>query len=319
MALPRPSARQRLLCGLLTASLAAALAALWAPWAAADDGVQTAGWSTSDTAGSAVQQASYVATTSQSSSGSTLRWRGASRGVPAVLPASEAARPLTAPSREAAESLSRVQPAQMTAPLNDPFGDPFGDGTPTDSPRLLLANQPDQLPGAGADGQLIPPPSFDEPPRLDGLRAEACPLPEELKRINAITNEIAPTPGEFPQECGLGDGVFEGRCFPMVTYAWKASGLCHKPLYFEEVHLERYGHTTRPLTQPFVSGAHFFGSAIMLPYQMGIDPPWECEYPLGYYRPGNCAPMMVRPFPWSLRGAALQAGAVVGVGAAFFP
>jgi hypothetical protein len=36
---------------------------------------------------------------------------------------------------------------------------------------------------------------------------------------------------------------------------------------------------------------------------------------LGYIRPGNCAPYMVQPFPWSLRGGLVQAGAVVGAAA----
>ena len=77
---------------------------------------------------------------------------------------------------------------------------------------------------------------------------------------------------------------------------WKASNLCHKPLYFEEVNLERYGHTAGPVLQPLVSSAHFFGNIIVLPYKMGVHGPTECQYSLGYYRPGNCA-------PWDLVGA----------------
>jgi hypothetical protein len=83
-------------------------------------------------------------------------------------------------------------------------------------------------------------------------------------------------------------------------------------LYFEEVALERYGHSVGPIKQPFVSGAHFFGSLIALPYNMGIHPPNECQYALGYYRPGSCAPWLVPPLPISLRGAAVAAGTYVG-------
>jgi hypothetical protein len=61
--------------------------------------------------------------------------------------------------------------------------------------------------------------------------------------------------------------------------------LCHKPLYFEEVQLERYGHTAGPVRQPFISGAHFFVNLAALPYKMAINPPHECQYALGYYRP----------------------------------
>lgn len=115
-----------------------------------------------------------------------------------------------------------------------------------------------------------------------------------------------------PTECSLGDQQFVARSFEPMTMAWKASALCHKPLYFEEVQLERYGHTVGPVLQPVVSGAHFFGSIVVLPYQMGIHPPNECQYTLGYYRPGNCAPWLVPPVPLSLRGAAYQTGAVLG-------
>ena len=93
---------------------------------------------------------------------------------------------------------------------------------------------------------------------------------------------------------------------------WTASALCHKPLYFEEVQVERYGHTAG-IVQPFISGAHFFVNIAFLPYNMGINPPNECQYALGYYRPGNCAPWLMPPVPLSIRGAAVQAGAVAGV------
>jgi hypothetical protein len=89
--------------------------------------------------------------------------------------------------------------------------------------------------------------------------------------------------------------------------------LCHKPLYFEEVGLERYGHTMGPFLEPVHSGAHFFLNVAFLPYKMGINPPHECQYALGYYRPGNCAPWLVPPVPISLRGALLEGAAAVGL------
>ena len=98
-----------------------------------------------------------------------------------------------------------------------------------------------------------------------------------------------------PTECSLGEDKFENREWLASTMTWKASGLCHKPLYFEEVQLERYGHTIGPVLQPAVSGAHFFLNIATLPYKMGISPPHECEYALGYYRPGNCAPWLLPP------------------------
>ena len=98
---------------------------------------------------------------------------------------------------------------------------------------------------------------------------------------------------------------------------WKASAMCHKPLYFEDEQLERYGHSFTPCIEPFVSGAHFFATIPVLPYCMGVEPPNECIYALGHYRPGDCAPYMCNPVPLSCRGALFEAGAVVGIGAAF--
>jgi hypothetical protein len=121
-----------------------------------------------------------------------------------------------------------------------------------------------------------------------------------------------------PTECTLGDETYLARYWQPTTMTWKASGLCHKPLYFEEMQLERYGHMTGPLLEPVVSGAHFFVNLATLPYQAGINPPWECQYALGYYRPGNCAPWLAAPIPLSVRGGLLQAGAIVG-GVYLFP
>lgn len=117
---------------------------------------------------------------------------------------------------------------------------------------------------------------------------------------------------DLPYECGWNNDPFPGRHWATTEVNWTASALCHKPLYFEERGLERYGHMTGPITQPFISGAHFFVSAAVLPYQMGMYPPGECQYALGYYRPGNCAPWMLPPVPISLRGAAAQAAVVTG-------
>jgi len=116
----------------------------------------------------------------------------------------------------------------------------------------------------------------------------------------------------LPTECTLGDVAYQSRNFMPSTFTWKASALCHKPLYFEERALERYGHSAGPLKQPLISGAHFFLNLVTVPYQMGIHPPMECQYALGYYRPGSCAPWMIPAIPLSPRGAAYQAGAVMG-------
>jgi hypothetical protein len=118
---------------------------------------------------------------------------------------------------------------------------------------------------------------------------------------------------DLPAECPLGGLRTASRDWLASTLEYQASALCHKPLYFEEVQLERYGHTAGPFRQPIISGAHFMLNLALLPYHMGINPPTECQYVLGYYRPGNCAPWMIPPFPLSLEGAKWEIGAALGM------
>lgn len=100
------------------------------------------------------------------------------------------------------------------------------------------------------------------------------------------------------------------RGFPQQRYHWKASKLHHRPLYFQDVSLERYGQTH--VLQPLVSALKFFGTVPVLPYKMGLDRPRDCEYTLGYARPGSCACPVKEHLPFSRRGAILQATATSG-------
>ncbi len=107
----------------------------------------------------------------------------------------------------------------------------------------------------------------------------------------------------LPTECGLGYSEFQGRFWASQTATWHASALCHKPLYFENRQLERYGHSHGPILQPIMSTGHFFTRLVFWPYNWGVNPPNQCQYALGFYRPGNCAPWLSDPVPISLRGA----------------
>ncbi len=118
----------------------------------------------------------------------------------------------------------------------------------------------------------------------------------------------------LPMDCtivGQGSPV-KPRHWTASTFTWTASALCSKPNYFEEVQLERYGHSPGPIIGPIISSAHFFATFPVLPYKMGLTPPNECVYTLGYYRPGNCAPYLLDPIPLSVRAGLWQAGAWVG-------
>jgi hypothetical protein len=117
---------------------------------------------------------------------------------------------------------------------------------------------------------------------------------------------------DYPCECRLEGETFQPRRFATTMMTWKAAGNCHKPLYFEDWNLERYGHSHGAL-DPVLSAAHFFVTLPVLPYKMGVELPWECVYPLGYYRPGNCAPWTVPAVPISCRGFAVEAATVTGL------
>lgn len=107
---------------------------------------------------------------------------------------------------------------------------------------------------------------------------------------------------------------YRRRNWVASSVTWKASNAVHKPLYFQDINLERYGHTTGPVLQPVISSAHFFANIATMPYQMGVHLPSECQYALGYYRPGSCAPWITQPVPLSLRGALFQAGTLTTTG-----
>ena len=44
---------------------------------------------------------------------------------------------------------------------------------------------------------------------------------------------------QIPELCSAGNQENKARNWMPQTYAWQASALCHKPLYFENAQLER--------------------------------------------------------------------------------
>lgn len=146
----------------------------------------------------------------------------------------------------------------------------------------------------------------------DGAFNDVCPDPNDMPSILDVPYKVLIPTSNVPESCPLPDEPFQRKAPTPVTFTWKASSLCYKPLYFEDVQLERYGHYCHPLLQPALSRVRFWLTVPCLPYLIGVDPPNQCVYDLGYYRPGNCAPSMLEPIPISLRGGLLEAGSVVG-------
>jgi len=71
-------------------------------------------------------------------------------------------------------------------------------------------------------------------------------------------------------------------------YTYISPVFYHKPLYFEQPNLERYGQGTYRCLQPAASSIHFFGTIPLLPYKILTQHPCEKHYTLGNQRPGNC-------------------------------
>lgn len=200
-----------------------------------------------------------------------------------------------------------------------------GAAEPLEPAPTLQQDDPEaQFPNSSRLGGAQPGDVFLRNPSIEAEReraAEVCARALETiqtKRINTLDLgiHVEGTVGEdLPFECSLEAPEYQARDWQALTFMWKASALCHKPLYFEDVHLERYGHSWGWHVQPFASAAHFFTTIPILPYKMGLETPNECVYTLGYYRPGNCAPYLIEPLGTSPRAAVWEAGAVVGFSA----
>jgi hypothetical protein len=228
--------------------------------------------------------------------------------------------PETAPPEVAPlDTTPPAMPSDDPPPAQDLFKD---EPIPTPpKPAELPANEQEQL----LDGGLSTEPGG---PGCENQKDECSRAIRELQKRDITTITVGlliegVEGTDFPCDCRLGRDydapAFAGRNFAPTLFTWKASGTCHKPLYFEDVELERYGHSWNPIVEPFVSAGHFFVSVPLLPYNMGLRPPNECVYTLGYYRPGNCAPYMFEPFPLSVRAAAVEAAGITAFAFWFWP
>lgn len=135
-----------------------------------------------------------------------------------------------------------------------------------------------------------------------------CPRPD-----GAPCDSLNGMPQACPDEVVLSNEEYIPRCFEENVFAWEASNIWYNPLYFEDYALERYGHTYPCWLQPFASVGRFSVQLVGLPYQMGIDHPCKRMYPLGYYRPGECAPKLHYQVPWNTRAALIQGGVTTGM------
>jgi hypothetical protein len=193
--------------------------------------------------------------------------------------------------------------------------DPFlpSRSTPASTLRPELQRQVEEIARRQEDElnrQIQNPPQTTPLPRDSGasdLRAQTqldisrAPSPAEARPIKAI-----PVPEDWVP-------LAQRDWTPQRKY-WAAAATCHLPLYFQDPVLERYGHSveqfvgpvgrflTYPvddptqstqrnqILQPFASIGLFSLQVLAWPYNLIVDPPWEAQYDLGYYRPGDNIP-----------------------------
>lgn len=151
------------------------------------------------------------------------------------------------------------------------------------------------------------------------------PTAELSRPIETLGADIDAPEGAFPKDVAAGKFAAAGemrhamgarRRDAETVIFWEAPAIAHRPLYFEDVNLERHGRKV-PLIQPALSAAHFFGRVPALPYLMVSERHRQPRYPLGHYRPGSQAPYewyLPRP---SLGGGVVEAAAVTGLLFAF--
>ncbi|MBI5761681.1 MAG: hypothetical protein HZA46_24490 [Planctomycetales bacterium] len=166
----------------------------------------------------------------------------------------------------------------------------------------------------------------DEPVATQPVANPGSQVDLDLKPLSAISTRIA-TPDDEVGQPHLPPNLAESqlalagqrkhwlgaaRGWSPNDYCWTAPGLMHRPLYFEEINLERYGYSHGGL-QPALSAVTFAGNVALLPYQMTLDRPSCPIYALGYDRPGNCVPYSSHRLPWRANAALVEGLTLTGL------
>ncbi len=163
-------------------------------------------------------------------------------------------------------------------------------------------SEPSQVTQEGTpSSQVLPdapsPAAATTSPRMPPSQTDRGHIP--FKRLADIDLNIQPSGKLLPEDVAVPffnqastDADAASRNWAIKEFVWEAPGLCYRPLYFEEVGLERHGYSFGCL-QPAVSSAQFFGRSLALPVLMAVQPPGECIYPLGHDRPGESVPFYI--------------------------
>ena len=149
--------------------------------------------------------------------------------------------------------------------------------------------------GDRQDKEMIWLNNLPRPSLSPGVRGMAMQRATSNQQVNTIMN--------YSSVVNLAMDYRNGASYAVKT--WRSPNMSHRPIYFEDVNLERYGNGHGRF-QPVVSGVKFFGTAMLLPYQVGANPPQECVYEMGYMRPGDCNPAYAKERSLDRRGLFYQ-------------
>jgi hypothetical protein len=235
-----------------------------------------------------------------------------------------------------------ARPAQAVESVLSLVGPPARVETPARRPQahLLQAAQPGKRPQASQ----VAPSSFQRssfqrmatkwwtgplPARTDPTPTTLPPptveqtagLTAEQRMVAEMTVDISLPTGILPRNVAAArttkaplhvDGRLIGQ-WGMTEQRWSATNLQYKPLYFEDVNLERYGYTSCRVMQPLISAARFFATIPALPYKMVLQRPCRPIFALGHHRSGSRVPWHWQRLPLQVRAGLVEAGVVVGL------
>jgi len=220
-------------------------------------------------------------------------------------PAPEASTLPTGPAQAQASSRTDGDAAserrRMISSMPDASGSLLSPGHREEVDRI--AQRPSDVMGADRGAAGATDPNAAAAPAQGSTRLELprAPSPTEARPLRRVA-----VPEEFVP---LGKREWN----PNRKY-WAAAGTCHMTLYFQDPVLERYGqgveqalgpngrffsyplddpkqsNQRNQILQPFYSIGKFCFQVGTFPYKVFMDPPWEAEYDLGYYRPGDRIP-----------------------------
>jgi hypothetical protein len=231
---------------------------------------------------------------------------------------------------------------QPEAPSLNP--EPAGPGISTSDEPSGVETIVQPLDARDADALVAPPASETASPPEPTYQAETMEQAEEVitprpapaspfkegtdevgidrftRQVTDVPIDIRPTEGDLPEDFAAKRYADE----PLIDETWPSDEpadifcsytpwtVCYRPLYFEDIPLERYGSNVGCL-QTGLSGVKFFGSIAALPYKMTVRPPRSCECSNGFSRCGDCPPPGYGRREFRLDASLVEAAAVAGV------